>query len=94
MKRLSIALLLLLGAASAFAQERKPAVLEVTPPEQKRVQWDIGMVQIHTGAANLRVAYLPLLAPLPSTDFRPVREVPNALLLTGTELPLRPSHGR
>jgi len=91
MKRLLFALSLLMISATAFAADQPtPAILQVNPPVQSRVQTTIGMTQIHTNAANIRVAWLPLLAPLPYSYPRTTQEIPNALVLTGTQIPQRP----
>src|SRR5437588_11836086 len=92
MKTILITLLLLISAAAAFAQEDTSAVLQINPSHQSRVQTNIGITQIHTKAANIRIAWLPLLAPLPYSYPRTTTEVPNALVLTRTEIPQRPHH--
>jgi hypothetical protein len=89
MKTLMISLSLLILAATAFAAEPAPAILQIKPPEQSRVQTNIGITQIHTHAANIKVAWLPLLAPLPYSYPRTTQEIPNALVLTGTQIPQR-----
>ncbi len=88
MKTTLIALLLLISSASAFALESTPLVVQASHPS--RVQTNLGMTQIHTKAANIRIAWLPLLAPLPYSYPRTTTEVPNALVLTGTQIPQRP----
>ena len=88
MKTTLIALLLLLGSASAFALQTPPLVVQA--PVTSKVQTNLGITQIHTKAANIRVAWLPLLAPLPYSFPRTTQEIPNALVLTGTEIPQRP----
>ena len=88
MKTTLIALLLLLGSASAFALQTPPLV--VHEPVTSRIQTNLGITQIHTKAANIRVAWLPLLAPLPYSYPRTTQEIPNALVLTGTQIPQRP----
>jgi hypothetical protein len=90
MKKLLFALSLLVVAASAFAAEPAPAVLQIKPPEQSRVQTNIGITQIHTHAANIKIAWLPLLAPLPYSYPRTTQEIPNPLVLTGTQIPQKP----
>jgi hypothetical protein len=92
MKKLLIALSLLLASATAFAAEPAPVIFQVKPPEQSKVQTNIGITQIHTHAANIRIAWLPLLAPLPYSYPRTTQEIPNALVLTGTQIPQRPHH--
>jgi len=88
MKTTLIALLLLLGSASAFALQTPPLVVQA--PVTSRVQTNFGMTQVHTKAANIRIAWLPLLAPLPYSYPRTTQEIPNALVLTGTQIPQRP----
>ena len=50
----------------------------------------IGAAEIHTHAAQIRIAYLPRLAPLPGTLPRSIATMPNAFELLGTSLPYRP----
>ena len=88
MKTTLFALLLLISSASAFALQTPPLVVQ--QPVTSRVQTNIGITQVHTKAANIRIAWLPLLAPLPYASFRTTQEVPNALVLTGTQIPQRP----
>lgn len=88
MKTTLNALLLLISSASAFALQTPPLVIQ--PPVTSRVQTNLGITQIHTKAANIRIAWLPFLAPLPYSYARTTLEVPNALVLTGTESPQRP----
>ena len=64
MKTLMLTLCLLSIAGAAIAADQ-PTVLQVNPPKKERVETDIGMMQIHTRAADIRIAWLPLLAPLP-----------------------------
>jgi len=88
MKTTLIALALLALSASAFALETTPLVVHA--PVTSKVQTTAGMTQVHTKAANIRVAWLPFLAPLPYSYPRNTQEMPNALVLTGTEIPQRP----
>jgi len=88
MKSTLFALLLLISSASAFALQTPPLVVQ--RPVTSRVQTNIGITQVHTKAANIRIAWLPLLAPLPYSYPRTTQEVPNALVLTGTQIPQRP----
>ena len=90
MKQLILALSLLIVASTAFAAEPAPTVLQINPPEQSRVQTNFGVTQIHSRAADVTVAWLPLLAPLPYSYPRTTQEIPNALVLTGTQIPQRP----
>jgi hypothetical protein len=88
MKTTLIALALLISSASAFALQTPP--LLISPPVTSRVQTNFGITQVHTKAANIRIAWLPLLAPLPYSYPRTTQEIPNALVLTGTQIPQRP----
>ena len=88
MKRILIALALLALSASAFALETTPLVVKA--PVTSKVQTTVGMTRVHTKAANIRVAWLPFLAPLPYSYPRTTQEIPNALVLTGTQIPQRP----
>jgi hypothetical protein len=88
MKTTLIVLMLLLLSASAFALETQPLVVQA--PVTSKVQTTLGMTQLHTKAANIRVAWLPFLAPLPYSYPRMTQEMPNALVLTGNEIPQRP----
>ena len=87
MKRVLLIVALLM-APPAFAQQ--PRFHINVEPKQPRIELTPGMVQIHTHAANIRFAYLPLLAPLPYSYPRTTQQIPNALMLTRTELPYRP----
>lgn len=88
MKTTLIALLLLISSASAFALQSPTLVMNA--PVTSRVQTNFGVTQVHTKASNIRVAWLPLLAPLPYSYPRTTQEIPNALVLTGTQIPQRP----
>ena len=90
MKRLILALSLLILSATAFAAEPAPTILRVAPPPRERIETDFGITQIHTKAADIRIAWLPLLAPLPYSYPRTTQEIPNALVLMGTQVPQRP----
>jgi hypothetical protein len=91
----------MLLATAAYAQENT----RVTPSQQapgpvlqvvtddsanSRLDVEVGAVRLTTHSGRYTFAYLPFLAPLPGTAFRPSMEMPNALALTGTSLPLRP----
>lgn len=92
MRSLGIALLTLLIGGAAMAadppQRTDPFVI-ITPKETPRVDVEIGAAEIHTHAAQIRIAYLPRLAPLPGTLPRSIAEMPNAFRLTGMSLPYR-----
>ena len=85
-----ISLALLMLTAAAQAADPQPTVLQIKPPEQSHVETNIGITQIHSHAADIKVAWLPLLAPLPYSYPRTTQEIPNALVLTGTQIPQRP----
>jgi hypothetical protein len=99
MRIAAIALLALISTA-AYAQQ--PAVvtstqtppgpvLQIVPePSPNRLDVEIGAVRLTTHSGRYTFAYLPLLAPLPGTAFRPSIEMPNALALTGTSIPQKP----
>ena len=96
MRRLGIALLAvtaLIGTA-AYAQEKTaltpsqiPArpVFQIVPDDTSanRLDVEVGAVRLTTHSGRYTFAYLPLLAPLQGTAFRPSIEMPNALALTG-----------
>ena len=84
-----ISLALLMLTAAAVAAEPQPTILQIQPPEQSRVQTNFGITQIHSHAADIKIAWLPLLAPLPYSYPRTTQEIPNALVLTGTQIPQR-----
>ena len=90
MKQLLFALSLLIVATTAFAADPSPTILQINPPEQSRVQTNFGITQVHSHAANIKFAWLPLLAPLPYSYPRTTQEIPNALVLTGMQIPQRP----
>lgn len=94
MKRvLMFLVVMLLCSAPAFAFNQTRPQFVFTPPQQSRVQTTLGMTRIHTKAANIRIAWLPFLAPLPYSYPRTTQEIPNPLVMTGTEIPQRP-HAR
>jgi hypothetical protein len=92
-KRLAIALFLVLMGTAAMAQERTaaPAVLQIQSADARthRVDVELGEVQITTHNTRYHLVYLPVLPPLPGTAFRTTREIPNALALTATQIPQR-----
>jgi hypothetical protein len=89
MKRVLMALILLLSSATIRAQTTMFHIIDKEKATQ-RVEVDLGMTQIHTKAANIRIAWLPLLAPLPYSYPRTTMEVPNPLVLISTPIPQRP----
>lgn len=93
MRSLGIALLTLLigtAAMAADSPQRPDPFIVVTPQQPPRVDVEIGAAQINTGAAQIRIAYLPRLAPLPSTLPHSIAEMPNAFQLLNVSLPYRP----
>ena len=93
MRSLGIALLTLLISGAALAadppQRPDPFVI-IAPREAPRVDVEIGAAAITTHAAQIRVAYLPRLAPLPATLPHSIAEMPNAFQLLNVSLPYRP----
>jgi hypothetical protein len=101
MRNLAIAVLILASSA-AYAQQSTPAPA-VTPPQpgpvlqaatpddaNSRLDVEIGAIRLKTHSGRYTVAYLPFLAPLQGTAFRPSMEMPNALALTNTTIPQKP----
>jgi len=75
----------------AADSDRPAQPLVITAPrETPRVDVEIGAAEINTHAAHIRVAYLPRLAPLPTTLPGRFAEMPNAFQLTGMSFPYRP----
>jgi hypothetical protein len=96
MKTLAIAVLMLASTA-VYAQENTPAApqhpaLQIVTADDSasRLDVEVGALRLTTHSGRYTFAYLPLLAPLPGTALRPSLEMPNALALTGTSIPLRP----
>jgi hypothetical protein len=96
MKTLAITVLMLLSTA-AYAQQnttvtpQQPALQVVTSDDSaSRLDVEVGAVRLTTHSGRYTFAYLPVLAPLQGTALRPSIELPNALALTGTSIPLRP----
>jgi len=99
MRIAAIALLALISTA-AYAQQSTIVTPAQTPPgpvlqiapdtSANRLDVEVGAVRLTTHSGRYTFAYLPLLAPLPGTAFRPSLEMPNALALTGTSIPQRP----
>jgi len=95
-----IAVLMLLATA-VYAQDNTRVIPAQTPsgptfqviaPDDapNRLDVEVGAVRLTTHSGRYTFAYLPVLAPLQGTAFRPSMEMPNALALTGTTIPLRP----
>jgi hypothetical protein len=96
MKTLAITVLMLIST-TAYAQQnttvtpQRPILQVVTDDDAtSRLDVEVGAVRLTTHSGRYTVAYLPLLAPLQGTALRPSIELPNALALTGTSIPLRP----
>ena len=90
MKTVGIALFLLLIGGAAVAADPPTSPLVITAPrETPRVDVEIGAAEINTHAAHIRVAYLPRLAPLPTTLPGRFAEFPSAFALTGMSFPYR-----
>ena len=100
MKTIGIALFVLISTA-AFAQQSTPPVPPQTPPgpvlqivpddsSASHLDLEVGALRLTNHSGRYTFAYLPLLAPLQGTAFRPSIEMPNALALTGTTIPQRP----
>jgi hypothetical protein len=96
MKTLAISVLMLIST-SVYAQQnttvtpQRPILQVVTADDAtNRIEVEVGAVRLTTHSGRYMVAYLPLLAPLQGTALRPSIEMPNALALTGTSIPLRP----
>ncbi len=103
MRTLGIALLAVtaLISTAAYAQEKAAVTPSQIPPRPEfqivpdnasanRLDVEVGAVRLTTHSGRYTFAYLPLLAPLQGTAFRPSIEMPNALTLTGTAIPQRP----
>jgi hypothetical protein len=103
MRRLGIALIALtaLIGIAAYGQEKAAVTPSQIPPRPvfqiipddasaNRLDVEVGAVRLTTHSGRYTFAYLPLLAPLQGTAFRPSIEMPNALALTGTAIPQRP----
>lgn len=91
----------MLIATAAYAQDNTRVTPAQTPPGPtfqvvptddagSRVDVEVGAVRLTNHSGRYTFAYLPVLAPLQGTALRPSIEMPNALALTGTSIPLRP----
>ena len=100
MRTLTIAVLMLIGTAAYAQTNQSVTTMQPTPgpvlqavtddASTNRVDVEMGAVRVTTHSTRYTVAYLPFLAPLPGTAFRPSMEMPNALALTSTSIPQRP----
>jgi hypothetical protein len=102
MKRAVLAVLMILSSVAALAADQdddkkqdysKPTILRILHDrdvEQAPFKIDIGMLQMSTRSTRYHLAWLPFLAPLPYSYPRHTMEVPNPLVLTGTDIPYVP----
>lgn len=98
-KTLGIALLLM-AATAVYAQQNttvtpaqtqpNPALRIVTEDTLTSRLVEVGAIRLNSRSGRYTFAYLPLLAPLQGTAFRPSIEMPNAFALTGTSIPQKP----
>jgi hypothetical protein len=100
MKTTTLAILILLGATAAGAQEADPApakpdyskeslqrfVLSIPePPKRERnVRFHIGAIEFGAVGTRWRFNYLPIMMPLSGTRLGVTREWPDPFALTGT----------
>src|SRR5215471_14543133 len=99
MKRIALILTLaLLPVASAKAVQPQPdysreallrMVHEVTQPPPRHIEKHLGMVAINNGRTQIRVAYLPMLAPLSGSAIGVTEKWPNPFELTNTPIARR-----
>lgn len=91
----------MLISSAAYAQQNAGVTTAPPPPgptfqvitddaSSNRLDVEVGAVRMTTHSGRYTFAYLPLLAPLPGTAFRPSMEIPNGLALTSTTIPQRP----
>ena len=99
MKRAVLAGLLFLSPVIAVAADdstpdySRPTILRILHDqevEQVPFKIDVGMLTVNTRSTRYRMAWLPFLAPLPYSYPRQTMELPNAFVLTGTEIPYVP----
>lgn len=101
MKQTLAVLVLLFAAAAANADELKTTAPDYSKPALMRITRDInveksdefsaetpGVIEVNRGSTRLRLAYLPILAPLQGSYPRVTMEWPNPFALTGTSLPM------
>ena len=95
MKRVLFMLLLFspvvaLAADDSKADYTRPTILRILHDqdiEQAPFKIDVGMLTVNTRSTRYRMAWLPLLAPLPYSYPRQTMELPNP---TGTDIPYVP----
>jgi hypothetical protein len=79
------------GQQNTTVTPQRPVLQIVTDDDStRRLDVEVGAVRLTTHSGRYTVAYLPVLAPLQGTALRPSIEMPNALALMGTSIPLRP----
>ena len=93
---MTIALLTLLGAASALADDAprdysQPAMLSFTAEvlrqrAAERIDLDLGAIDIYHFGLRSRFYWLPFLAPLPGTKLNETASLPNPFALTNTAI--------
>jgi len=101
MRNLAIAVIIL-ASSTAYAQQNTsvppippvqpgPVLQAATPDDaNSRLDVELGAIRMTTHSGRYTMAYLPFLAPLQGTAFRPSMEMPNALALTNTTIPQKP----
>jgi hypothetical protein len=97
-RALFLALLFLSPVVAVAADDSKPdytrptilRILHDQEVEQAAFKIDVGMLTVNTRSTRYRMAWLPFLAPLPYSYPRQTMELPNAFVLTGTEIPYVP----
>jgi hypothetical protein len=89
MKRLLFALLVASVAAAANAQTKTVPFVFQPEPETHHTEHYPGAVVVTTHAAQIRIAYLPLLAPLPGSVPSTTSVIPTAFMLNHVEFPQR-----
>ena len=63
----------------------------IKPVDTRRMRWHFGYVEVKTPLGPLRVFYLPLMPPMHYSPGSPDwNEIPNAFIMTGTQIPQRP----
>lgn len=104
--RAAVLLVLLAGSAAPLpAQQQEPApdftreglqrtfsmhVIELPDRPPPRVRFRAGALEFDFLGMDWRVAWLPILPPLPGTEQRTVIRLPDAFSLTGTEIARMP----
>ena len=95
MKRVALILtIVLLPLSTAWAadppDEGRAALVrsfsEVVQAPPRHIEKHIGMVAINNGSTQIRVAYLPMLAPLSGSAIGVTQKLPNPFELTNTPI--------